>query len=175
MRKAVLLIALLGLFPLLAAAQETPRAEVFGGYQYTRINAGGTGVNFNGWDASVTGNINKDFGVTADFSGDYKSQNGASVKIYSYTFGPVVNLNHQGTFNPFVHALFGGAHASASLTGVGSGSTNGFTMAMGGGADAKLAPRFAVRLFQADWVYYRFQGVGESKNFRISSGLVFRF
>jgi hypothetical protein len=175
MRKVVVLILLVGLFSLLTVAQETPKAEVFGGYQYTRINAGGSGVNFNGWNASVTGNVNKNFGVAADFSGAYKSEGGASVKIYSYAFGPVLSLNHEGTFNPFVHALFGGAHASASLSGVGSGATNGFTMMMGGGADAKLSPRLAVRLFQADWVYYRFQGVGESKNVRISTGLVFRF
>jgi hypothetical protein len=175
MRKVVFLTVLLGLFPLLVMAQDTPKAEVFGGYQFTRFNAGGTGANFNGWNASVTGNVNKSFGVVADFSGAYKSESGASVKIYSYTFGPVLSLDHEGTLNPFVHALFGGARATASLTGLGSAGTNGFTMMMGGGADAKIGPRFAVRLFQADWVYYRFQGVSESKNVRFSSGLVFRF
>lgn len=78
--------------------------------------------------------------------------------------------------NPFVHALFGGAHASASLpTGVGSAGTSGFTMMMGGGADAKVSPHFAVHLFQADWIYYRFQGIGEKQNVRLSTGVVFRF
>jgi len=175
MRKAVSLVVLLGLFPVLVMAQETPKAEVFGGYQFTHLSAGGDSENFNGWNASVAGNVTKDFGVAGDFSGSYKTIGGVSAKIYTYTFGPVVNLNHQGTFNPFVHALFGGAHLSASVSGVGSGGANGFTMMMGGGADAKLGPRFAVRLFQADWVYYHFQGVGESKNVRISTGVVARF
>jgi hypothetical protein len=175
MRKVVLLITSVGLFSLLTVAQETPKAEVFGGYQYTRINVGGTGFNFNGWNASVTGNVNKYVGVAADFSGAYKSEGGASLKVHSYTFGPVISLNHEGTLNPFVHALFGGANANLSASGLGSSSTNGFAMMMGGGTDAKLSPRLAVRLFQADWVYYRFQGVGESKNVRISTGLVFRF
>ena len=174
MGKFLFLTVLLGLFPLLVRAQETPKAEVFGGYQFTHIG-GSDGLNLNGWNASVTGNVNKWFGVAADFSGSYHTESGGSLKVYSYTFGPVFSMNHQGTFNPFVHALFGGAHASASLTGVGSAATNGFTMAMGGGADAKVNPHFAVRLFQADWVYYRFEGVGESKNARVSTGVVFRF
>jgi hypothetical protein len=174
MRKAVLMIACLSLFPLLTAAQETPAAEVFGGYQFTHIGSGGVSENLNGWNASVAVNVDKDFGVAGDFSAAYKSINGVSLKIYTYTFGPVANLNHQGKFNPFVHALFGGAHGSASLNGTGT-STNGFTMMMGGGADAKVSPHFAVRLFQADWVYYRFQGTGESKNVRLSAGVVARF
>ena len=174
MRKSVFLIVLLGLFPVLVMAQGTPRAEVFGGYQFTHFGSSGASENFNGWNASVTGNVNKDFGVAADFSGAYKTISGVSVKAYTYTFGPVVNLNHEGTFNPFVHALFGGAHLSASLSGS-SGSTNGFTMLAGGGADAKVAPHFAVRLIQVDWEYFHFQGTGFSKNVRISTGLVARF
>jgi hypothetical protein len=173
MRKVVLLIALLGVFSLLAVAEETPKAEVFGGYQFTHISAFGQSENFNGWNASLTGNFNKYFGVAGDFSGSYKTISGVSAKVYTYTFGPVLSLNHEGKLNPFVHALFGGAHVSA---GSGSGnSQNGMSMEIGGGADAKVSPHFAVRLIQADWVYYHFNGVGESKNVRISTGLVFRF
>ncbi len=174
MRNCLFLTVLFGLLPLLVTAQETPKVEIFGGYQFARIG-GSSGVNFNGWNASLTGNANKWFGVAGDFSGSYKSVSGVSVKVYSYAFGPVLSLNHQGTFNPFVHALFGGAHLGASLTGVGSGGTSGFTMMMGAGADAKVSQRLAVRMFQADWVYYRFQGIGESKNVRVSTGVVFRF
>lgn len=174
MRKIAFLAALLVL-PLLTLAEDTPKAEVFGGYQFTRVTIADTGLNFNGWNASVTGNFNKYFGVAADFSGAYKSESGASLNIYSYTFGPVISLNHEGMINPFVHALFGGAHATASLSGFGSAGENGFAMMMGGGVDVKVAPRIAVRLVQADWAYYRFSGVGESKNVRVSTGLVFRF
>ena len=126
MRKVVLLIALLGLFSLLTVAQETPKAEVFGGYQFTHTNIIGTGLNFNGWNASVTGNVNKWFGVAGDFSGNYHSETGGSLKVYSYTFGPVISLNHGGKLNPFVHALFGGAHANLSVNGAGSGQHQWF-------------------------------------------------
>ncbi len=177
MNKLVLLavLAVVSCFILLpTTSAEAPKAEVFGGYQFTRVNFEGSGASFNGWNASLTGNVNDWFGVTGDFSGAYKSESGASVKIYTYAFGPTVSLNHEGTVNPFVHALFGGAHLSASLQGSGGG-VNGFTMMMGGGVDAKVSPRLAVRVVQADWVYYRFEGVSESKNVRISTGLVFRF
>lgn len=171
------LIAVVGLlsFPLLA--QDYPKAEIFGGYQYERLNdlAGtGIGINTNGWDASLAGNINQWLGVTGDFSGAYKSQNGASLHVYTYTGGPVVNLNHSGVVNPFVHALFGGAHVNASATGVGSAGTNGFTMMFGGGADIKISKMLAFR-GQADWVYYRFSGINIDKNVRLATGIVLRF
>jgi hypothetical protein len=48
-------------------------------------------------------------------------------------------------------------------------------MAVGGGVDAKVAPHVAVRLLQADWVYFHFQGQSFNNNVRVSTGLVFRF
>jgi len=178
MRRIVFLVALVALLPLVAFAQ-APKAEVFGGYQYTHVNIAGTGLNFNGWNTSVAGNITKTFGVAGDFSGSYHSETGGSLDVYTYTFGPVVNLNHEGVVNPFVHALFGGAHAKLSATGVGSATTNGFAMMLGGGVDAKVAPHIAVRLIQADWAYLHFSDLGSdaslSKNVRISTGLVIRF
>jgi hypothetical protein len=155
---------------------------VFGRYQYLHFGGSGTDVNANGWNASLTGNFNKWFGVAADFSGAYKTINVGGVnvdtKVYSYTGGPVVSLNSGGKVNPFVHALFGGTHlsGSASFGGVsGAGSDNGFTMMFGGGADVKLNKALAVRLIQADWVSYRFSGVSESHNVRVSTGIVLRF
>jgi len=139
MRHFVILALSLSLFSLPLAAQETPKAEIFGGYQFTRLEGG---VNANGWNASLTGNISPWFGVAGDFSGTYKSEGGVSASVYTYTFGPVISLNHKGDVNPFVHALFGGARLGASISGVGSGSTSGFTMMVGGGVDAKLNRRF---------------------------------
>jgi hypothetical protein len=174
MKKFLGVIVVVSLFSLPLMAQDYPKAEIFGGYQYLHLG-NGADINANGWNASVTGNITKNFGVTGDFSGSYKTISGVSARIYSYSGGPVVNLNSGGKLNPFVHALFGGAHFSADLSGVGSGSTNGFTMMMGGGVDAKVAPAIAVRLAQVDWVYYRFNGTSESHNVRVSTGIVFRF
>jgi hypothetical protein len=174
MKTLLSLIVVIGLLSLPLMAQDFPKAEIFGGYQFLHLGGSGTDVNANGWDASLTGNFNKYFGVTGDFSGAYKTLNGVSANVYTYTGGPVVNLNSEGTVNPFVHALFGGAHVGASASGVGSGSENGFTMMYGGGADFKINKLLAFR-GQADWVYYRFSGVSESHNVRVATGIVLRF
>ena len=101
-------------------------------------------MNANGWDTSLTGNLNNWFGIAADFSGAYKSQNGASFNNYTYTFGPVVSWCHKEMFIPFAHFLAGGFRASASLSGL-SGSDNGFAMMFGGGVDVKATKRVALR------------------------------
>ena len=175
MQRFFMLTVFLGVLSFPLMAQDYPKAEVFGGYQYLHLGGSGTDINANGWNASLTGNFNSWFGVAADFGGAYKTISGIDTKVYSYAGGPVVSLNSAGKLNPFVHALFGGAHASASLSGVGSGSVNGFTMMFGGGADVKLNQILAVRLVQADWVYYRFSGNSESHNVRVSTGIVLRF
>ncbi len=174
MRYLVVIMLSVGLLaiPLLAQESEVPKVEIFGGYQFSHLEGS---VNANGWNASVTGNANRWLGGTADFSGVYKTISGVNANAYTYTFGPVVSLNHEGIVNPFVHALFGGAHLSASIPGVASGSTNGFTMMFGGGVDAKVHKNFAVRVAQVDWVYYRFSGIDSSKNVRVSTGVVLRF
>jgi hypothetical protein len=182
MKAFLISVVCVGLLSFPLTAQDNPKAEVFGGYQYLHLGGSGTDVNANGWNASLTGNVNNWLGVTADFSGSYKTINvlgvNVNTKVYSYTGGPVVNLNSGGKFNPFVHALFGGAHVSGSASfegNSGSASDNGFTMMFGGGTDVKLNKAIAYRLFQADWVYYRFSGQSESHNVRLSTGIVFRF
>src|SRR6266513_1919874 len=65
--KAVCSMCLVGLTCFPALAQDIPKAEVFGGSSW----AGG---NFHGWNASVTGNVTKRFGIVADFSGHYGNE-----------------------------------------------------------------------------------------------------
>lgn len=177
MQKFLVLVVFLGLLSLPLMAQDFPKAEVYGGYEYMRLNNiadSGVNVNGNGWNASLTGNFNRMFGVVGDFGGAYKTISGVDTKVYTYTGGPVVNLNSAGTINPFVHALFGGAHVNASASGEGSASSNGFTMMYGGGVDVKMSKVLALR-GQVDWVYFHFSGVSLSNNVRISTGIVLRF
>jgi hypothetical protein len=174
MRKFVGLVLLLGTFSFAAFAQEsgdTPKAEIFGGYQYTRFDGG---MNANGWDTSLTGNLNHWFGVAADFSGAYKSQSGASFNQYTYTFGPVVSYRKNPSFTPFAHFLAGGAHSSIAFGGA-SGSDSGFAMMFGGGVDVRASRRIAVRAIQFDWLSLRSNGYTDNNNMRISTGLLFRY
>jgi hypothetical protein len=157
-----------------AFAQEmgsAPKAEIFGGYQYTRFDGG---LNANGWNTSVTGNLNHWFGVAADFSGAYKSQSGASFSSYTYTFGPVVSWRHNENFTPFAHFLAGGFRDSISGGGL-SASDNGLAMMLGGGLDVKAGRRFAVRAIQFDWLGLHSNGSSDNNNMRISTGLLLRY
>jgi hypothetical protein len=174
MRKFVGFVLLLGLFSLAAFAQEieaAPKAELFGGYQYTRFDGG---VNANGWDTTLTGNLNRWFGVAADFSGAYKSQNGVSFNNYTYTFGPVVSWRHNPAFTPFAHFLAGGSHSSAAFSGL-SGSASGFAMMVGGGFDVRATQHVALRAVQFDWLSLHSNGVSDNNNMRISTGVLFRY
>ncbi len=174
MQRFVILVVTLGLLalPLLAQGQEYPKAEIFGGYQYSHFEGS---INANGWNASATGNVNRYLGFTGDFSGTYKTISGVSGQAYTYTVGPALSLNHEGVINPFAHALVGGFHLNASMAGFGSGSLNGFAMLMGGGADVKVHRNFAIRAAQVDWMFFRSSGSNSSKNVRVSTGVVLRF
>jgi hypothetical protein len=172
MRKHIGLVLLIGLFSLVAVAQENaPRTEVFGGYQFTRFDGG---TNANGWNTSLTGNVNNWFGVAADFSGAYASPSGVSFHDYTYTFGPVVSLRNNEKFTPFAHFLAGGHHASASFAGV-SASSSGFAMMFGGGVDVNASQHLAFRAVQFDWLSLRGSGATSNNNMRLSTGLLFRY
>ena len=173
LRKLAFLIAVLSVFSLMAYAQEAPKAEIFGGYQYAHINSGVSGApsfNFNGWDASVSGFFTRNVGITGDFSGNYGTVSSVSTKIYTYLFGPTVRFSNSRV-SPFVHGLFGGAHVSG---GSGVGSDSGFAWAAGGGLDVNASSHVAVRLGQFDFLQSRISNLTQN-NFRYSVGIVFRF
>jgi hypothetical protein len=159
MKKLILCLLILVPISLPAVAQ---RVEAYGGFQYTHLQPGYNSV---GWNASLTGNFKHFLGVTGDFSGAYKS----SGDFHSYTFGPVLTARLP-VVQPFVHALFGGATLSSS--GV---SDTGFAMLVGGGLDFGFRRGLGFRIFQADWLSTRFEGVTNNSNGRISTGIVLKF
>ncbi|HET7208278.1 MAG TPA: hypothetical protein VFI95_17005 [Terriglobales bacterium] len=161
MKKFIGVAVLLCAATLLAGAQETPKPEVFGGYQFTTMDGG---WHASGWNGQANFYVTRWLGIGGDFAGAYKT--GSS--LHTYTFGPVIST-HRGAFSPFVHGLFGGAHASAA--GVGD---SGMAMLFGGGVDLGKK-QIAVRLFQADWMIVRFNGITDKNNARVSTGLLFRF
>lgn len=174
MRKLFILLALAAMCALPLMGQD--KVEVFGGYQYTRVSPGGgfDGINSNGWNASVTGNVNHWLGVTADMSAGYNSLAGTNANMYNFLFGPTVSYRKSEHFTPFAHALFGVSHADAGLELIGTDTANSFAMALGGGVDAGVTRHLAIRLVQADWLRTDFASTSQN-NARISSGIVFRF
>jgi hypothetical protein len=161
MRKLIGVAVLACMTSMLALAGETPKPEVFGGYQFTSTDGG---WHASGWNGAANLNIWKNVGATADFSGVYSS----GQNLYTYTFGPVVSLPKHG-ISPYAHALFGGAHAGAF--GFGEG---GMAMMFGGGVDVG-SKKFAFRAIQVDWMTLRFNGFTDKNNVRVNTGILYRF
>jgi opacity protein-like surface antigen len=121
-------------------AQEFPKAEVFGGYSYDNFGpviSGAGRTNLNGWNGSLSVNVNRWFGLVSDFSGHYGSSSATlpllfppipcpapgcpiitiseNDKYHNFLFGPQFSLRAKKV-TPFIHALFGGSRLSRSGT-----------------------------------------------------------
>jgi len=180
-------------------AQQKPSLEIFAGYSLENVSPCGNSAdvfpicsieprpfppaaNYNGWNASLTVFAYKSLGVTADFGGHYGTTNASAISApvsrYSFMFGPVVAMRRQRV-SPFVHALFGGVtNASLNFSSPGfpdvltnRGYTK-FAWAIGGGVDAKLTRRWAVRIAQFD--FERISLPSPVNGYRVSAGIVFK-
>ncbi len=186
MRKFAFLFAL-SILAVPTVCQEFSRVEVFGGYSQVHKYH----FNQRGWNAQATVNLNKWFGVTADFAGHdhgeslttslwYTSTDGS---MHTFTVGPT--FSYRARVTPFAHVLLGGANYSSShviryssvigwpINRISSGA-NAFAVLTGGGIDIPLHKRFAIRPVQADWLLTRYGGRNWNY-FRYSGGGVFRF
>jgi hypothetical protein len=161
MKKFAVLAVLICVVSAVAVAQERPLPEVYGGYQFTSTDGG---WHASGWNGAANFYVTKWLGGTADFSGVYKSGS----NLYTYTGGPVVSM-HKDNISPFAHALFGGAHAAT-----GSIGDSGMAIMVGGGVDLG-GKRLAFRAVQFDWLMLRFNGITDKNNFRVNTGIIYRF
>src|SRR5262249_54415232 len=152
--------------------------------------------------AAVIENLNRHFGVKADFSaypGHYNeedfviacyqspcpTQNATShTRLFHLLAGPEVKLRNHTPFVPFGHVLLGVAHSSVdfqttgpALNFSGTASQKGLAMAMGGGLDVRITGRYSFRVSADDgWVYGAKQANGSAAvlhPFRFSLGLLF--
>ena len=173
MRKFLALACLVGSLAVSAMAADSgnyPKAEFFGGYQFSHLEGG---LNANGFDFSAAGNFNENVGIVGDFGSAYTTQNGVNINNFTYTFGPQLSLRVNKAYTPFVHALIGGDHASANFEGA-SGSSNGFALLAGGGADFNFNRYMAFR-GAADWMMIHSDGSTSGKNLRLLMGVVIRY
>jgi opacity protein-like surface antigen len=200
MKKLSFLASLVVLcLPLAASAQEeSPRVEIFGGYSFLRVDLGAvptdavpgadlSKLDTHGFNLSFAGNVARHVGIISEFSQFTKTESfnvlgspiadGVNVKfrVATLLFGPRVTL-HRGKVEPFVHALFGAARATAEAPdlGVSAGdAAYAFAYALGGGFDVKVHKNLAIRVAQLDFLQAR--SGGESfNNFRFSVGVVIR-
>jgi len=181
MRKGCCLLGLVFLFAVAASAQETPRADVFLGYSYMRLNPGSASgfpsFNANGGSGSFAYNINRTFGVVGDFGG-YHSGSFGGGNLYTYLFGPRISYRGNNRFTPFAQVLFGGIHDGSGLLSQ-TASSNAFALSAGGGVDLKASDHWGIRLGQVEYLMSRFDTTGTGRttqnNLRVSTGVVFHW
>ena len=166
--------------------------------------------NFGGWNAQGQYNANHWFGIAADFSGHDGSQIIAAPGVvlsglpkgtdYAFLAGPVASFRNKSRISLFIHALVGVDRVSLSastISGVSrplSSVATAYTdvaVALGGGADCRVARHFSLRLAQLDDLetthnfnkFYSsvfptgvFAGLAtHQRNLRVSTGIVIRF
>jgi len=177
MRKLLILLVLALAGTSSARAQEDRGFEVSGNYQYLRFNPGNgaSGLNCQGGSGSGAAYLNAWLGVVGEFGACKVTglPSGVSSHEMDYLFGPRVYFHSHRRVFPFVQGLFGGDRFSAGVAGVGSGSSNAFAAAVGGGADVTLTRHVSLRALQVDYFYTHFGGASQN-NFRLQSGIVWR-
>jgi hypothetical protein len=173
-----------GLFLLLAVPQLTqaqdsfPRVEIFGGGSFIPES----GMDFprkdsHGFQTSLTANLNRWFGITGDFGGQYSNapdlgpnfnNSSAHTSVSEYLVGPQFTMR-TNRVNVFAHALVGGATGRTNLSGF---SNSGFALGGGGGFDIHVSRRIAIRPLQVDYLG-SFADVLET-NVRVGAGVVIK-
>lgn len=172
MRKIMGFAVVAFLFGVTCRAQEAaPRAEVSAGYSYFRQGIS-NGVNSNGGNFSVAGNVNNWLGVAGDFGIYHASPLGVSLNTTTFLLGPRVSYRSSDRVTPFAQVLLGGGHLSAGAFGQ-SASTTGFAYSVGGGIDLGVSKHVAFRP-QLDYIGIR-SGTDTLNSLRGSFGVVFRF
>lgn len=152
-------------------AQNTPKADFGVGYAFVHVSQSGTSANLNGFNASIAYNVTDSIGIVGDIGYYHGSPSGVSLNDTSYAFGPRFSFRQSEKAVPFVQALFGGSHLSASFGGF-SGSVNPFLFAFGGGVDVPLkGDKIAFRP-EFDYVGQRANG-STLNGVRIGAGIVF--
>ena len=182
--------------PLLA--QGPPKVEIFGGYAFAtldnKFSITGDRATLPGWAANATAILSKHWGMTADFSGYYWSQNrnitvpaspgptaanlAANHHTYSYVFGPNLAFPSQRRITPSLHSLFGVTNTGTDISVRAGGTTstsrqtaNEFTIVSGAVMDVRVTRHVSIRAAEVDYLMLRHQN-SFTNNFMFRTGFV---
>ena len=169
MKRFIWLGLALSLVAIPSRAQSTPAGDV--SVAYSLFHSGG--VNLNGVSASTAYYANDWFGIAGDLGVYRGSPSGVGVTALTYTVGPRFSVRKSDRVVPYVQALFGGSHVSASFGGY-SGSANPFAFGFGGGAEISLASSSKVVLRPEVEYFGLHSNGGTGNSVRISVGIVYR-
>jgi opacity protein-like surface antigen len=175
-----------------ASAQSFPKAEVYGTYSLlvTDIDILDNET-IHGFGIGLQGNLNKYFGLVAEFNSNHgrsdgpfvvsgRTIKGVDTRINSVLFGPRLSLRTKPV-TVFGHYLIGPANSKLDEDPGAERSNTEFSQSFGGGIDINVTNRFAIRAGQFDYHAIHSDAAlnngGSSwfRNFRYQAGVVFKF
>jgi len=212
--RSLIVLGMVPLFGTVAFGQDYAKVEVPMYYSFMRFNPENSnivsGFSMNGGGGGVTVYLSHAVGITADFNG-YASTHQTfhfpatanspcpagctavgSGDMFTYEVGPTFKYRGE-KWEPFVEALFGGAHSNTyntlfhdicvnpgTCTTTHTPSNNAFDFVIGGGLDIPVSHHFSIRPAQFDFVLTRFgndftKGNQNQSNFRYNGGVVIRW
>jgi opacity protein-like surface antigen len=164
-------------------------------------NAGVTGdYEGQGFETSIIRNFNKHFGLKGDFSFHFNNESDRGpvtdctpicatvtqdfelkTRVYNFLAGPEFKARNSTRFTPFVHALGGFAHTSATFTTPGPTHIlflrrrdTTFALGLGGGLDIRASDRVSFRaMMDYNPVFVNDSTTGTRDFFRFSFGALF--
>ena len=201
MRKIFLMAILIACAAPFTSAQTSDdynKVDVFVGFSHNRVDTGISDEDediddilderegFNGFNASVAGNVSRYVGLKGDYSFHRKSFNDATLPgvdinsdLHNFVAGVQFKDNAKATkVRPFAHLMAGVAHAKVSVNDEDDvfdfdESETGFSGIIGGGVDFRINDRVDFRAVQFDYNPTRLGGETQH-NFRVGIGVVFR-
>ena len=189
---------------------EYPKFEFFAGYSAlgetgNRVISVGPNASVGGdfagqgFETSIIRNFNKHFGIKGDFSFHFNNESNSGpisactpacttvtqdfqlkTRVYNFLAGPEFKARNSTRFTPFVHALGGFAHTSATFTTPGPThilflrrNENSFAMGLGGGLDIRASNRVSFRaMMDYNPVFTNESSIGRRDLVRISLGVL---
>ncbi|MGH9532064.1 MAG: PKD domain-containing protein, partial [Terriglobales bacterium] len=158
-----------------AQDEEVPKWDIFAGYAWMEPGGNIAGTSLDempkGWGATATYNVDKYWGLSLDFGGNY----GDNADVGTIMAGPRFSIRSDNKITPYGHALFG-LHR---LSPIGLGADSGFGIAVGGGLDLSINKRFSWKIIEADyvWAHHNFAPLDRPNlaGARLRTGIVVKF
>jgi len=149
------------------------RWELGLGFTWVRFRSSIFNASALGVKTSLTYNTNEWFGIEGNVSAAFAPQiyDRAHVKLLIYGAGPRIAWHRYQRWDPWLHAIFGGAHEQPQTAG--NAKRSGFALQLGGGVDYNFNYRFSGRL-GGDLVRTSVFGQNQN-NFQLTAGAVMHF
>lgn len=190
-----LCVAAMAVTALPASAQDVPRVELSGGYQFLNFSVEGESESMPvGWYFDVAGNLTPIFGIVFQMGGNYKSIDEsvtvggitvtaeADLKVHEFLGGVRLNLRSDSPIVPFAQVLAGAINGSADVTASTTipgmppisfddeASGTNFALQVGGGVNFTLSEAVGLRV-GADYLR-AFEEDAGANLFRFAVGVV---